>query len=55
MTQGIESVNIDHVAWYSWQTMTTLLNKTEWRVVDWKWYNGKPLTAEGLIFEVEHG
>jgi len=43
------------VAWYSWHTMMMLLERLGYDVLDWRWYNGVPLTAEGLIFEVQHG
>jgi hypothetical protein len=51
--QGIESVNKEHVAWYSWHTLKTLVERHGYRVLIWGWYNGKPLTAEGLIFHME--
>lgn len=50
MVRGRENVNDDHVAWYSWHTMTVLLRKSGWRVKEVRWYNGKPRIAEGLIF-----
>lgn len=50
---GTENVNADHVCWYSWKTMTTLLTRYGYVVKGFCWYNGKPLTAEGLIFVVE--
>lgn len=50
---GIEQVNRDHVAWYSWKTLTTLLVRVGYSVAEVHWYNGKPLTAEGLIVVTE--
>jgi hypothetical protein len=50
--QGVEHVNVDHVAWYSYATMRQLLKRTGYEVVQWCWYNGQPMTAEGLIFVV---
>lgn len=47
-----EQVNIDHVAWYSWRTLKTLVERYGYTVQEWYWYNGEPLTAEGLVFVV---
>lgn len=47
--QGTENVNRDHVSWYSYTTITKLLEKCGYSVLDWAWYNGQPLTAEGLV------
>jgi len=54
---GIENVNREHVAWYSYHTLKTLIERHGYKVIEWDWYNGKPLTAEGLIFKLEsvHG
>lgn len=46
----VECVNNDHVAWYSYQTLKTLLEKCEFKVKEFYWYKGKPITAEGLVF-----
>ena len=54
MEDGIENVNIDHVNWYSWRTMKTLLDRCGYVVEEFHWYGGEPYTAEGLIFLV-HG
>jgi len=51
--KNIETVNGQHVAWYSYQTLTTLVKRHKFRVLLWAWYNGKPMTAEGLIFHME--
>lgn len=48
--KGIEHVNIDHVAWYSWRTLKTLVERCGYEVIDFKWYNGVPTFAEGIIF-----
>lgn len=45
-----EIVNGEHVAWYSWLTLTNLLEYSGLHVREKYWYNGKPFTAEGLIF-----
>ncbi len=49
---GIENVNKDHVSWYSWKTLKTLVERYGFTVREFYWYNGKPLVAEGLIFVV---
>lgn len=57
MKRSIESVNREHVAWYSYHTLKVLTERHGFRVLLWAWYNGQPLTAEGLIFHMEpdHG
>jgi 2-polyprenyl-3-methyl-5-hydroxy-6-metoxy-1,4-benzoquinol methylase len=45
-----EAVNVDHVAWYSYHTLKTLLERSKYLITDFRWYNGKPYIAEGLIF-----
>jgi hypothetical protein len=52
MADGIENVNKDHVAWYSYWTMKALVERYGFAVKTFAWYNGKPRTAEGLIFLV---
>ena len=51
--QGYENVNEDHVAWYSWRTLKTLVERSGFRVVEFAWYGGEPVFAEGIIFVVE--
>ena len=53
LRSGIENVNNDHVAWYSYWTLKTLVERFGFTVKEFAWYCGKPLTAEGLIFVVE--
>jgi len=55
--KGIEMVNKEHVSWYSYHTLKVLIERHGFRLLLWGWYNGKPLTAEGLIFHMEpkHG
>ena len=48
--RGIEHVNGEHVAWYSWYTLQNLVKRHGFEVSEWYWYRGKPRTAEGLIF-----
>lgn len=51
--RGTENVNIDHVAWYSYRTLKTLLNRAGYINLTFGWYGGKPMTAEGLIVLTE--
>ena len=53
VSKGTESVNRDHTCWFSWRTLSTLLEKCDYSVKDWMWYGGSPLVAEGLIFVTE--
>jgi hypothetical protein len=53
--RGSEMVNPEHVAYYSYWTLKTLVERHGWRVVEWYWYNGQPGTAEGLIFVLGGG
>lgn len=53
MQRSVENVNKDHVAWYSWRTLKTLVERAGYQIKEFAWYNGKPLFAEGLIFIVE--
>ena len=46
---GTENVNIDHVSWYSYRTLRTLLERVGYTMTLCGWYNGAPLVAEGLI------
>lgn len=51
--RGTENINRDHVAWYSWKTLTTLLGRYGYVVQDFAWYGGAPRVAEGLIILTE--
>lgn len=53
MRDSIENVNIDHVAWYSYRTLRTLIERYGYAVQDFAWYHGNPLTAEGMIMVVQ--
>lgn len=46
---GTENVNIDHVAWYSYRTLRTLLERAGFVIESFHYYGGELLTAEGLI------
>ena len=50
---GIECVNGEHVAYYSYHTLKILVERHGFSITEWYWYNGKPGTAEGLIFCLE--
>ena len=50
---GVENVNRDHVAWYSWKTLTVLLGRVGYEVKQFHWYGGPPYVAEGLIVVAE--
>lgn len=52
VVDGKEMVNKDHVAWYSYTTLSTLTDKCGFDVCDCVWYNGRPHKAEGLIIKV---
>jgi hypothetical protein len=51
--KGTENVNIDHVAWYSWRTFRTLIERHGFQIDGFWWYGGDPLTSEGLLFLVK--
>jgi hypothetical protein len=53
LADGHESVNRDHTCWFSWKTLSVLLERHGYVVKEFCWYNGSPRTAEGLIFVVE--
>lgn len=48
--KGIENVNADHVAYYSYYTFSNLLKRHGFKIEKFCWYNGQPGIAEGLIF-----
>jgi 2-polyprenyl-3-methyl-5-hydroxy-6-metoxy-1,4-benzoquinol methylase len=50
--RGIEHVNKEHVSYYSFQTLSVLVERHGYKMLDWCWYNGKPekpQLAEGLV------
>lgn len=51
--KGVENVNRDHVAYYSYRTLFTLLERAGFTRNTFAWYTGQPLTAEGLIVVME--
>lgn len=46
---GIENCNIDHVAFYTWRTLQTLLGRYGFTIEERAYYEGRPVFAEGLI------
>ena len=44
-----EVVNVDHVCWYSYQTLKTLVTRYGYTISQAAWYHGKPHKAEGII------
>lgn len=53
LKRGTEVVNRDHVSWYSYKTLSVLLERHSYVVNGFWWYNGQPYTAEGLIVVTE--
>jgi hypothetical protein len=53
MEAGTENVNVDHVAWYSWRTLKTLLDRYGYPIREFYWYKGRPRFAEGIIVVTE--
>jgi hypothetical protein len=53
LRRGVENVNRDHVAYYSYWTLHELVARYGFEITEWHWYNGVPLFAEGLIFWVK--
>jgi 2-polyprenyl-3-methyl-5-hydroxy-6-metoxy-1,4-benzoquinol methylase len=49
LEHGKENVNVDHMCWYSYRTLRTLLERHGYTIEAFHYYNGEPLTAEGLI------
>ena len=49
--KGMECVNPDHIAWHSPITIGNLLHRAGYSTHNWRWYNGRPNDAEGLIVE----
>lgn len=52
LKKKMENVNSEHVAYYSYKTLTTLVERHGYTVKERFWYNGKPMIAEGLVFVV---
>jgi hypothetical protein len=52
MKRGTENVNRAHVAYYSYYTLLTLMERCGYQMQEWYWHTGKPLLAEGLVMVV---
>jgi hypothetical protein len=52
LNTGIECVHREHVAYYSYRTLLTLLERHGWALTEAAWYHGHPKFAEGLIMVV---
>lgn len=56
MMDGTENVNVEHVAWYSWRTLKTLVERAGYAVSEFYWYGvGEPGFTEGLVFVLTDG
>lgn len=55
IARGIENVNREHVAYYSYWTLRWLLERYGFRVETGGWYEGQPRTAEGLVLVARKG
>ncbi len=53
IVKGTENVNVDHVCWFSYRTLKTLLGRAGYDNLLFAWYGGQPLTAEGLIVYID--
>jgi SAM-dependent methyltransferase len=53
--KGIEQVNKDHVAYYSYFTLKNLVERQGYTIDEFLWYNGEPNISEGLIFAISNG
>jgi 2-polyprenyl-3-methyl-5-hydroxy-6-metoxy-1,4-benzoquinol methylase len=47
--RGTLNVNEDHVAWYCWKTLQTLLSRYGFTIIERACYEGQPVFSEGLI------
>lgn len=47
--RGYLNVNIDHVSWFCWRTLETLLGRFGFTIMERAYYEGRPVYAEGLI------
>lgn len=52
MKKGIENVNVDHKAWFSYRTLRTLVEKCGYEMSEFYWCGGEKLFAEGLIMVI---
>ena len=52
MECGSECINRDHIAYHSYYTLRTLVERAGYRIEEHCWYKGRPRFAEGIIFVV---
>lgn len=52
LQRGIENVNVDHVSWYSYRTLKTLVERYGFEIEAFHWYNGEPYYSEGMLLVV---
>lgn len=55
LKRGRENVNADHVSYYSYTTIKTLLTRAGYAITEHFWYGGKPYISEGLIVRAVPG
>lgn len=55
MEKGTENVNLDHVAYYSWTTLKTLVERVGYRISEFFWYGGRSRFSEGMIAVLRSG
>jgi len=53
LAKNKENVHEGHVAWYSYTTLKTLVERHGFKIKAFYWYNGQARIAEGIIFVVE--
>lgn len=53
LENSVENVNIDHVSWYSYRTLRTLIERAGYTIKNFHWYGGQPYVSEGLVMLVE--
>jgi len=49
VTDDCEVINKEHVCWYSYSTIKSLLTRYDFNIIESRWYNGPEYKAEGLI------
>jgi 2-polyprenyl-3-methyl-5-hydroxy-6-metoxy-1,4-benzoquinol methylase len=49
VSDGCEIVHGEHVAWYSYTTLKTLITRYGYAIKECSWFNGVPHKAEGVI------
>ena len=52
LRKGFENCNIQHVSYYSYRTLKTLVERFDYTIDSFWWYTGIPLFSEGLVMVV---